>query len=211
MTAAKRSSVTELAQRQIELRDGDALIVVDVQGDFLPGGALGVPGGDEVVAVLNRYIGLFARRELPLVFTRDWHPANHCSFQPQGGPWPPHCIANNDGAGFAAGLEVPAEAKLVSKATDPQADAYSGFQGTDLAAWLRDRACRRLFVGGLATDYCVLETVRDALGEGFEVLVLGDAIRAVNVQADDGSRAEAEMRSLGARLIDFDMIGGAAR
>lgn len=211
MTAPESSSVAELAPRAIELQDGDALVVVDVQGDFLPDGALGVPQGDEVVDVLNRYIDLFARRELALVFTRDWHPADHCSFQPRGGPWPPHCIAGSDGARFAPGLEVPAGARVVSKATDPQADAYSGFQGTDLAAWLHARACCRLFVGGLATDYCVLETVRDALAEGFEVLVLADAIRAVNVKADDGSRAEREMRSLGARLIDFDMIDGAAR
>lgn len=211
MTAPERGSVAELARRAVELQDGDALVVVDVQGDFLPGGALGVPQGDEVVDVLNRYIALFANRKLALVFTRDWHPADHCSFQPRGGPWPPHCIAGSDGARFAAGLEVPAGARVVSKATDPNADAYSGFQGTDLAAWLHARACSRLFVGGLATDYCVLETVRDALVAGFEVLVLADAIRAVNVDAGDGSRAEREMRSLGARLIDFHTIGGAAR
>lgn len=188
------------------LQSGDALIVVDVQRDFLPGGALAVSEGDRVVPVLNRYVGLFENKGLPVVFTRDWHPADHCSFRAQGGPWPPHCIAGTDGAAFAAGLAVPAAAFVVSKATAPDREVYSGFQHTALAAWLRDHGCRRLFVGGLATDYCVLETVRDALGEGFAAVLLRDAIRAVNMHPDDGARAEQAMQDAGAGVITFETL-----
>ncbi|WP_137893137.1 nicotinamidase [Ramlibacter sp. 2FC] len=180
------------------LRPGDALIVVDVQRDFLPGGALAVAEGDQVVPVLNHYIARFEQADLPTVFTRDWHPRDHCSFRAQGGPWPPHCVADSAGAAFAPGLALPPSGHLVSKATTAEADVYSGFQGTGLADWLRERGCRRLFVGGLATDYCVRETVRDALAAGFAVVLLRDAVRAVEVQPGDGARAEQAMREAGA-------------
>jgi nicotinamidase/pyrazinamidase len=139
-------------------------------------------------------------RGLPVFATRDWHPANHCSFRERGGPWPPHCIARTAGAEFAPGLALPPGAVIVSKATAPNQDAYSGFEGTDLDSRLRAREVRRVFVGGLATDYCVLNTVRDALKNGYEVIVLADAIRAVNVQPDDGRKAEEEMVRLGAKF-----------
>lgn len=177
---------------------GDALIIVDVQNDFLPGGALGVPEGDRVVAPLTGLAARFAGLGLPVVATRDWHPANHCSFAARGGPWPPHCIAESDGAAFAPGLGLPAGTVIVSKATEPGKDAYSGFEGTTLAAQLAERQVRRVFVGGLATDYCVLNTVRDALAAGFEVVLLSDAIRAVDVSPGDGQRALAEMVASGA-------------
>jgi len=189
------------------LRRSDALIVVDVQRDFLPGGALAVPEGDQVVPVLNRYIALFEKEGLPTVFTRDWHPSDHCSFSAQGGPWPPHCVAGSDGAAFAAALAVPATGLVLSKATTSEADAYSGFQHTGLAAWLRERGCSRLFIGGLATDYCVLETVRDALAEGFAAVLLRDAVRAVNVHPDDGARAEQAMREAGAATATLQTLG----
>lgn len=188
------------------LQPGDALVVVDVQRDFLPGGALGVPGGDEVVPVLNRYIGLFTAHALPVVLTRDWHPADHCSFRAQGGLWPPHCVAGSEGAAFAPGLGMPEDSHLVSKATTSRAEAYSGFEGTDLADWLRNHGCRRLFIGGLATDYCVRATVSDARAAGFAVIVLRDAIRAVNVEADDGARAERAMRDAGAEFTTFSAL-----
>lgn len=188
----------------IELQDHDALLIVDVQRDFLPGGALPVPEGDEVVPVLNRYIERFTRRGLPVFATRDWHPPNHCSFRDQGGPWPPHCVAGTEGAKFADGLRLPEDTVIVSKATEPEREAYSGFEGTDLAARLKDRAIRRLFVGGLATDYCVLNTVRDAIRHGFEVFLLTDAIRAVNVHPEDERKALEEMRRLGARFITLE-------
>jgi nicotinamidase/pyrazinamidase len=182
-------------------RAGDALLIVDVQNDFLPGGALAVPQGDAVVPVLNRWIARFRDRGLPVVATRDWHPPDHCSFRSRGGPWPEHCVAGTPGARFAPDLELPQDALIVSKATESDREVYSGFQGTDLAERLRALGVRRLFVGGLATDYCVLETVRDALREGFEVVVLRDAVRAVDVNPGDGERALEEMRRLGARLL----------
>lgn len=178
---------------------GDALILVDVQNDFLPGGALAVPEGDQVVAPLTRLAARFAELGLPVFATRDWHPAHHCSFAPQGGPWPPHCVAATDGAAFAPDLRLPDSSVVISKATETTRDAYSGFQGTTLAVQLAQLGVRRVFVGGLATDYCVLNTVRDALAAGLEVVVLTDAIRAVDVNPGDGDRALAEMIAAGAR------------
>lgn len=190
----------------VHLRAGDALILVDVQRDFLPGGSLAVPRGDEVVPVLNRYIAAFRELTFPVVATRDWHPPNHCSFLEQGGPWPPHCVAGTDGARFAPLLDIPCDARIVSKATLRDRDAYSGFEGTDLDDWMRQAGVRRLFVGGLATDYCVLNTVRDALRFGYAVFLLLDAVRAVDVAAGDGDRAIEEMRRLGAVAIDFGRL-----
>jgi len=185
---------------------GDALVIVDVQNDFLPGGSLAVPHGDEVVPVLNRYIQAFQALNLPVYATRDWHPAGHCSFREQGGPWPPHCVANTAGAGFAAALQLPPGTVVISKAVTVDADAYSGFQGTELDSDLFAAEIKRLFIGGLATDYCVLNTVRDARGLGYQVFLLGDAIRAVNVQTGDGMRAEDEMLRLGARKISVESV-----
>jgi nicotinamidase/pyrazinamidase len=190
----------------VRLQTGDALIAVDVQNDFLPGGSLAVPEGDAVVPALNRYLAAFDAHALPMFATRDWHPTKHCSFKAQGGIWPPHCVAATRGAEFARDLALPPTAVIVSKAATAEADAYSGFAGTELAARLRAGLATRLFIGGLATDYCVLSTVKDALAEGFGVLLLADAIRAVDVNAGDGARALAEMRQLGARLIRYEDI-----
>jgi nicotinamidase-related amidase len=196
-----------LGPQKLTLTQGDALVVVDVQNDFLPGGSLAVLGGDEVVPVLNRYLVTFMRRGLPIFATRDWHPPNHCSFQPYGGPWPPHCVAGSEGAAFAHALELPASSVLITlKGTQPEQDAYSAFDGTDLDARLRARGVRRLFVGGLATDYCVLCTVADGLKVGYAVVFLQDAIRAVNVRPGDGERAEAEMIRRGAISIRLEML-----
>lgn len=192
------------AQNRWLPQPGDALLIVDVQNDFLPGGSLAVPHGDAVVPVLNAAIDAFVAQSLPVVATRDWHPAAHCSFRAQGGPWPPHCVASTHGAAFAAALRLPPDTVVISKATTPDQDAYSGFQGTDLDQRLRAAGICRLFVGGLATDYCVLNTVRDALQHGFAVLLLTDAIRAVDVQPGNGQRAEAEMLGLGAQPITLD-------
>ena len=182
-------------------RRGDALLAVDVQNDFLPGGALAVPEGDAVVPVLNRVLAVFQRRGLPVFASRDWHPENHCSFKQQGGPWPPHCLAGSEGARTAPGLALPPGTLWVDKARLPDKDAYSAFEGTDLHQRLQEAGVTRLFVGGLATDYCVLNSVKDASRLGYEVVVLTDAVRAVNVHPEDGSRALEVMRGLGCHLV----------
>lgn len=191
---------------QLPPRRGDALLVVDLQADFLPGGSLAVARGDQVVAPVNDYLHLFSHAGLPVLLTRDWHPPDHCSFREQGGPWPAHCVAGTAGAAFAAGLRLPASARVVAKATQREEEAYSGFAGTTLAAELRQAGVVRLFVAGLATDYCVLNTVRDALVQGFAVVVLLDAVRAVDVCAGDGQRALDEMRLLGATFADLGTL-----
>lgn len=188
------------------LQPGDALIVVDVQNDFLPGGALGVPGGDQVVPVLMRYMARFQSRGLPIFLSRDWHPPNHCSFRERGGPWPVHCVAGSPGSLPPPGFQAPPSAVVIHKATEPDQDAYSAFQGTPLDERLRAAGVRRLFVGGLATDYCVLNTVKDARKLGYDVCLLTDGIRAVNVQPDDGRKAEEEMVHLGAVPIRLENL-----
>lgn len=183
-------------------RQGDALLIIDVQQDFLPDGRLGVPDGDAVVAPLNEQIAHFAAAGLPVFATRDWHPADHCSFKPRNGPWPIHCVAGTAGAGFAGELGLPTNTTIVSKATCRDADAYSGFSGTDLHERLQSAGVSRLFVGGLATDYCVLNSVLDALQLGYAVVLLTNAMRAVNVQPDDGERAMAQMIAAGAVKLE---------
>ncbi len=185
---------------ELALRPGDALIVVDVQNDFLPGGSLAVPDGGAVIAPVNRYAALFAKNAYPVFATRDWHPGNHCSFTARNGPWPPHCVAGSQGAQFAAGLALPGTATVISKATDPDRDAYSGFQETGLERQLRAKGVKRVFVAGLATDYCVLATVKDALAAGFAAVLLAEAVRAVDVAPGDGERAIGVMRALGAAV-----------
>jgi nicotinamidase/pyrazinamidase len=182
---------------------GDALLLVDVQNDFLPGGALAVPDGDAIIPVLNRYVAAARAARVPIYASRDWHPREHCSFKARGGPWPPHCVAGTAGADFAPALDLPPTTEVVSKAATAEKDAYSAFEGTGLADDLRGKGVKRLLIGGLATDYCVLNSVRDALKHGFEVLLLADAMRAVDVKAHDGDAAEAEMLRLGARPVTF--------
>lgn len=185
-------------QEPIALRPGDVLLVVDVQHDFLPGGALGVVDGDRVIGPVNRAIERFAGQ--PVLLTRDWHPPGHCSFRAQGGPWPTHCVAGSRGAEFSDELKIPPGTGVVSKATQVDRDAYSAFAGTDLDLRLRALNAKRLFIAGLATDYCVVNTVVDAVAAGFEPVVLLDAIAAVDVQPGDGERAIERMRELGARF-----------
>lgn len=184
----------------------DGLLIVDVQRDFLPGGSLGVRDGDEVVPVLNRYIGLAQRKGLPVIASRDWHPGKHCSFRERGGIWPVHCVQDTPGAAFSSALALPADTPVISKATREETEAYSAFDGTDLADQLHKGGIRRLLIGGLATDYCVLKTVLDALKSGFEVLLLEDAIRAVDVKPGDGQRAKEEMRAAGAVAVNYDEL-----
>lgn len=193
-------------ERKIVVSIGDALVMVDVQKDFLPGGALAVSESDKIIPVANRYISLFRSRDLPVFATRDWHPADHVSFTEQGGIWPVHCVAGTEGANFAQDLELPRGVIIVSTATEPDKEAYSGFLGTDLDTHLKAAKVRRLFVGGLATDYCVLSTVRDGCRLGYAVFLLMDAVKAVDVNPGDGERAIAEMKALGAVPIVEDMV-----
>ncbi len=184
----------------------DALIVVDVQKDFCPGGSLAVSEGDRVVPVLNRYIEKFGLNTLPVFATRDWHPENHISFKAYGGIWPPHCVKETDGAKFHPGLRLPDSAGIISKATTPRKEAYSGFQGTKLKSMLQRLRIKRLFIGGLATDYCVKNTVLDALRAGFTTFLLMDASRGVDVNPGDSEKAIEQMLSTGASGITIDEI-----
>ena len=187
------------ATERLTLGIGDALIVVDVQNDFLPGGSLAVLRGDEVVPLLNRYLAAFAAKKPADLRHARLAPRESLLVQSPGGPWPPHCVADSVGAQFAPGLKLPPQTTVISKADTPDKDAYSGFEDPDLDRRLHAQGVRRVFVGGLATDYCVLNTVRDARRLGYETFLLTDAVRAVNVNPDDGRNAEAEMRRLGAR------------
>lgn len=185
---------------------GDALLVVNLQNDFLAGGSLAVSDSDALIPLLNEYIEAFLALDLPIYAIRDWHPPDHCSFQTQGGPWPPHCIAGSYGADLAPGLRLPENAVVISKGTQSDEEAYSGFADTDLAERLRRENVRRLFIGGLASEYCVFHTVQDALAEGFTVLLLKDAIGAMNRKAGDGDRAFAEMRRQGAIPVTLSEV-----
>jgi nicotinamidase/pyrazinamidase len=179
---------------------GDALLVVDMQRDFLPGGSLAMAGGESIIAPINACIERFVARGLPVCASRDWHPPNHMSFQAQGGPWPPHCVAGTPGADFPAALALPASSLVVSKACTPELEAYSAFDGTDLHRRLRALRVHRLFVAGLATDYCVLASVLDARALGYAVMLLRNAIAAV--EPDGGARALARMAAAGAAVLD---------
>jgi nicotinamidase/pyrazinamidase len=184
----------------------DALIIVDVQNDFCPGGALAVANGDEVVPVMNRYIDKFAAARLPIIATRDWHPQTTTHFKDYGGLWPAHCVRESHGAAFHSNLQIGSEVIVVSKGVAADEDSYSAFQGKDdsgtpLAELLRGFGVERIFVGGLATDYCVKQTALDGIKEGFRVVVLGDAIRGIDLKPNDSETALSEMRQAGAAEI----------
>jgi nicotinamidase/pyrazinamidase len=180
----------------------DALIIVDVQNDFLPGGNLGVADGNAVIPVINDCIKLAKAKHLPMYATRDWHPTDHCSFVENGGTWPTHCVAGSVGAEFSEELELPKNITIIDKGTNRDKEAYSGFQGTDLLNQLNKKGVNRVIVGGIATDYCVLNTVNDALDNGLNVMLLTQAIRAVNLKPDDGAKAIKLMVDKGAKIYD---------
>jgi nicotinamidase/pyrazinamidase len=178
-----------------------ALIVVDVQNDFCPGGSLAVAEGDEVVAPLNKLMKEFLDRGEPVYKTRDWHPEKTKHFAIYGGTWPIHCVQNTRGAEFHSDLLDDPRITVISKGFDERADGYSGFDGTQLAQLLRDEEVKEIWVGGLATDYCVKETVIDGVHNGFKVKALADAMRAVNVKTDDGKKAIDLMKEAGAEIV----------
>ncbi len=182
------------------INDFDALIVVDMQKDFMPGGALPVAGADKIVPAVNKYIELFSKKGNPIFFTRDWHPTDHISFKENGGIWPRHCVQHSDGAAFVESLEKPKENLfLISKGTSNDFDAYSGFQGTILHALLQERGIRRLFICGVATDYCVKNSAFGALHLRYTTFVLQDAIKEVF----DAQKSLTLLMQKGAVLMEF--------
>jgi nicotinamidase/pyrazinamidase len=182
-----------------------ALLIVDVQNDFCPGGSLAVAGGDEVVPVLNTYAETFVAAGQAVIADRDYHPERTTHFVQYGGVWPPHCVQGTSGADYHPDLRLPSSTIHLTKGMGADEDAYSVFQGRDetgrpLSALLQERGVRTIYVGGLATDYCVKATVLDGLKAGLNVVLLQDAVRAVNVQPGDGERAIEEMQAAGATL-----------
>lgn len=188
-----------------------ALIVVDVQNDFLPGGALAVPEGDQIVPIVNRYLASFRAAGLPIFASRDWHPRVTRHFKEYGGIWPPHCVQGTKGAEFHQDLQYGADVIVVSKGMDPEKDSYSAFDaveadGTPLAESLHRRGVEHLYVGGLATDYCVRWTVLEGARRGFGVTLLVDASLGVNLQPHDSERAIAEMVREGAGVATIERL-----
>jgi nicotinamidase/pyrazinamidase len=183
---------------RVGLTRKSALVVVDMQEDFCEGGSLPVRGCRALVGKINNYIGYFRNAGLAVIATRDWHPPNHVSFKERGGPWPAHCVAGSRGAQFVEGLKLPEDVIVVSKATEPDIEAYSAFKLTPLHYVLAARGVRRLFITGVATDYCVKETAMEALKLGYEVIVLVDAVAGVSEETS--RKALEELVSEGAIL-----------
>jgi nicotinamidase/pyrazinamidase len=190
----------EMAEKEMANEKKRALIVVDVQNDFCPGGALAVPQGNEVVGPLNGLIEEFLARDEPVFKSRDWHPPKTKHFEEQGGTWPVHCVQETHGAEFHPELLDDPRITIISKGTGDE-DSYSAFDGTDLAARLNEQGVREVWVGGLATDYCVKQTVLDALRKGFKVKAVANAMRPVEIKPGDGERAIQEMQASGAEII----------
>ncbi|WP_324734836.1 nicotinamidase [Thermococcus sp. SY098] len=175
----------------------EALIIVDMQKDFMPDGALPVPDGNKIIPKVEEYIKKFKEKGALIIATRDWHPPNHISFTEQGGPWPKHCVQNTEGAEFV--VKLPEDAIIISKADKPDKEAYSGFEGTNLAETLRKRGIKKVYICGVATEYCVRATALDALKYGFEVYILKDAIKGIN--PEDEEKALKELEEQGAKII----------
>ena len=190
-----------------------ALIIVDVQMDFCPGGALPVDKGDGVIPVINKYVALFADKGLPVFFSRDWHPSDTAHFRKQGGDWPEHCVQGTQGAQFHPDLLVPEYAIILSKGMTSGVEGYSAFQGKDeegktFLDVIEKLNIDELYVGGLATDYCVKHSVMDALDIGIKVYLLIDATKGVNENVLDTKKAVARMEENGANVIRFaDAVG----
>ncbi len=178
----------------------DALVIVDVQNDFLPGGALAVPEGDQVIDPINRIIDQFRL----VIATQDWHPVDHKSFQEQGGPWPRHCVQGTPGADLSSRLKQEAIHKYIRKGVGREGMGYSPFENPEMETTLREHNIQRLFVTGLATNYCVRATALDARQRGFEVVVLTDAVRGIDDPPGAVQKALEEMRTLGASLATTD-------
>lgn len=195
----------------IFMKPKKALLIVDVQNDFCPGGALGIPSGDKIVPRINRYIKIFFKKKLPVFATRDWHPVKTKHFKDFGGVWPAHCIHNTRGALFHPGLKLPKGVFLLYKGIDPQKDSYSVFHAEDdngvpFAHILTKLGINELYIAGLATDYCVRFSARDAIRRGFKVKLLMDAIQGADLKPKDSENAVKEMVKEGAKKITLKDI-----
>ena len=188
-----------MAEISDSLKAGDALLIIDVQKDFCPGGALPVEGGDEIVPVINRWIAAAVAKGVPVYASRDWHPMGHPSFRERGGRWPPHCIQDSDGAKIHQDLALPDSTIIVTKGVRLDQDQNSAFDQTGLAVQLRKDSIRRLWVAGLAEDVCVLATVLDARREGFEVVLIQKATCPITLEG--GEKARRQMQAAGARIL----------
>ncbi len=198
---------TTISMGKMTLEDGNALILVGLQRDAFPGGTIAIADAPAIIPIANRYLSAWANLGLPIVLGRCWHPPNHCSFRTHGGPWPDHAIADTPGAAFAADLLVPPTSIIVSTGTDAADEASSAFADAELDSQLRRRGTTQVFVGGIATEHCVLNTVRDAIDRDYATVVLRDASRATNVRPDDGADAEGVMAELGAQLLALETLG----
>ncbi len=190
-----------------------ALLIVDVQNDFCPGGALGVPEGDKIVPYINKYIKIFSKKKLLIFATRDWHPIKTKHFKDFGGVWPVHCIQNTRGAQFYPKLRLPKETILLYKGIYPERDGYSAFEaenenGMSFLSLLKRLGVQEIYISGLAIDYCVKFSTSDALKQGFKVKLLMDAVKGVNLRPNDSERAIKEMVKKGAKKITLKDIGG---
>ena len=184
-----------------------ALLIVDVQNDFCPAGALPARGGDRIVPALNRYLAEARARDIPVYASRDWHPEVTNHFKAHGGEWPPHCIQGTSGAQFHPDLKLPGDAVVISKGDEPDRPGYSAFdghtvEGKTLLDDLRDRHIGRVYLAGIATDYCVKATALDALHAGLQVHILSNAITGIDVRPGDADRALDEMSEAGARIVE---------
>jgi len=185
-----------------------ALLVVDIQNDFCPGGALGISGGNKIIPVVNKYIKIFSKNKLPIFLSRDWHPKKTLHFKKFGGVWPMHCVQNTKGAAFHPKLKIPKEAIIISKGTNPKENSYSTFQAQDangqsLVNLLKIFGVEEIYIAGLATDYCVKYSAIDALKSGFKVKILKDAIQGVNIKPADSKEALSQITAMGAKEISL--------
>ena len=183
-----------------------ALLIVDMQNDFCPGGALAVPQGDKIAPVINKYIRIFAKKKLPIFASRDWHPVRTKHFKDFGGLWPVHCLQSSRGAAFHPDLKLPQEAILLYKGMDPEEDCYSSFSAQDLSGQplfklLKIMAIKEVYIAGLATDYCVKFTAIDALKHSFKVKILTDAIKGVDLKPNDSAKAIKKITKMGAKKV----------